>query len=108
MSSTTVTRGNAHETFYIVPTLSPSNVTGNTTSAQTFNIPGLLTTDYVLVQGAVGNQTANLIVAEADVLTNGVLTIQFGNMSSVTAAPVSGQYVVQVTRLEGPAPTNAA
>jgi len=36
------------------------------------------------------------------------LTIQFGNMSSVTAAPVAGQYVVQVTRLEGPAPVNAA
>lgn len=108
MSSTTVTRGNSHETFYIGPTLSPANVAASVTATQTFNVPGLLTSDYVLVQGVVGNQSANIVVAEADVLTTGVLTIQFGNTGATSTAPASGVYVVQVVRTEGPLPANAA
>lgn len=108
MSSTTVTRGNSHETFYIGPSLTPSNVTAFSTSTQTFAIAGLLTSDYVLVQGVIGNQTSNIVVAEADVLTAGNLTIQFCNVGNVTVAPATGAYLVQVVRTEGPLPTNAA
>jgi len=107
MSSTTVTRGNSHETFYITPSITPTSVSANTTASQNFNVAGLQTTDLILVQGVVGAQTAGIIVAEADCLNAGVLTIQFGNMTGTSATPVAGQYVVQVTRLEGPAPTNA-
>lgn len=110
MSSTTVTRGNAHETFYITPTFSNASNTlaANTTTAVTYNVPGLLTTDLIIVQGVVGNQTAGIFIAEADCLTAGVLTIQYGNLtSSSSAVPASGQYVLQITRLEGPAPVTA-
>lgn len=110
MSSTTITRGNSHETFYITPTFSNASNTlaANTTTAVTYSVPGLQTTDLVLVQGVVGSQTAGVIVAEADCLTAGVLTVQFGNLTSnASLTPASGQYVLQITRLEGPAPVNA-
>jgi len=107
MSSTTVTRGNSHETFYITPSLTPAQVALNTTAAQTFSVRGLQTTDFVTVIGYQGTQTAGIIVAEADCLTANVLSVQFGNCATASATPASGLYAVQVTRLEGPAPSTA-
>jgi len=107
MSSTTVTRGNSHETFYITPSLTPAQVALNTTAAQTFSVPGLQTTDFVTVIGYQGTQTAGIVVAEADCLTANVLSVQFGNCATASATPASGLYAVQVTRLEGPAPSTA-
>ena len=107
MSSTTITRGNSHETFYIQPTLAPSAVSANTTAAQTFSVAGLQTTDIVCVLGLNGTQTAGIIIAEADCLTANVLSIQFGNVTASSATPATGVYTIQVTRLEGPAPVTA-
>ena len=107
MSSTTVTRGNSHETFYIQPSLTPVSVAANTTAIQTFSVPGLQTTDQLLVFGFNGNQTAGIWVAEADCLTANVLSIQFGNATGSGAIPASGVYTIQVVRLEGPAPVTA-
>lgn len=108
MSSTTVTRGNSHETFYIQPSLTPTSVSANTTAAQTFTVAGLQTTDIVTVVGYNGSQTTGIIIAEADCLTANVLSIQFGNVTGSSATPAAGAYTVMITRLEGPAPTNAA
>ena len=58
MSSTTITRGNALETFYIAPSITPASVASYTTAVQTFNIPGLLTTDIILAIGAQGTAGA--------------------------------------------------
>ena len=107
MSSTTVTRGNSHETFYIAPSLTPTSVSAQTTSNQTFNVPGLLTTDIILPQGYIANQTSGVFIVEADCLTNGVLTVQFGNFTAGAVTPASGVYEFQIVRLEGPAPVNA-
>ena len=107
MSSTTVTRGNSHETFYIGPSLAPAAVASYTSAVQTFNVPGLLSTDLVQVIGAVGTQTAGILPGEADCYTNGVLSIQFLNVTNASATPAQGVYAVQVTRLEGPLPPNA-
>lgn len=107
MSSTTVTRGNSHETFYIQPSLTPVAVAANTTAAQTFSLPGLQTTDIVLVIGFNGSQTAGIVIAEADCLTANVLSIQFGNNTASSATPAAGVYTIQVVRLEGPAPVTA-
>jgi len=110
MSSTTVTRGNAHETFYITPTLSNASNTlaANTTTAVTYTVPGLLTTDLVFVQGVSGTQTAGVVIAEADCTAANTLQIQFGNLTSnASLVPASGQYIIQITRLEGPAPVTA-
>ena len=107
MSSTTITRGNSHETFYIQPTLAPVGVAANTTAAQTFSVPGLQTTDIVVVLGLNGTQIAGIVVAEADCLAAGVLTIQFANVTAASVTPYTGVYTIQVTRLEGPAPVTA-
>jgi hypothetical protein len=108
MSSTTVARGNAHETFYIAPTLAPSSVLASTTAVQTFSVPGLLTTDFISSGGYIANQTAGIFIAETDCLTNGVLTVQFGNCTTSPATPASGVYEFQIVRYEGQAPANAA
>ena len=107
MSTTTVTRGNSHETFYIQPTLAPVSVAANTTAAQTFALPGLQTTDIVQVIGFNGSQIAGIVTAEADCLTANVLSIQFGNLTGSGVIPSTGVYTIEVVRLEGPAPVTA-
>ena len=107
MSSTTITRGNSHETFYIQPTLAPVSVAANTTATQTFTVPGLLTTDIVNVIGLNGSQIAGIIIAESDCLAVNVLTIQFGNVTAAPVTPTAGVYSIAITRLEGPAPVTA-
>jgi hypothetical protein len=108
MSSTTITRGNVRETFIIGPTLAPAAVASYTSAVQTFNVPGLLSTDFVQTIGAVGVQTAGILPGESDCYTNGVLSIQFLNVTNASATPAQGVYAVSVTRVEGPLPTNAA
>lgn len=110
MSSTTVTRGNSHETFYIQPTLSNASNTlaANTTTAVTYTVPGLQTTDIIQVIGLNGSQAAGVVIAEADCLTANALTIQYGNLTAnASLVPSSGVYTLQIVRLEGPAPVTA-
>lgn len=107
MSSTTITRGNSHETFYIQPSLTPVAVAASTTAIQTFALPGLQTTDIVTVVGFNGTQTNGIVIAEADCLTANVLSIQFGNVTAGSLTPAAGFYTIQITRLEGPAPITA-
>ena len=107
MSSTTVTRGNSHETFYIAPSITPSAVGANTTAAQTFALPGLQTSDIIISQGYIANQTTGIFIVECDCLTPNVLTIQFGNVTALSATPAAGVYEFQIVRLEGPAPVTA-
>jgi hypothetical protein len=107
MSSTTVTRGNSHETFYISPSLSPAAVAAYTSAVQTFSVPGLQTTDLVIVIGAIGVQTVGILPGEADCYNPGVLSIQFLNVTNASATPAQGQYAIQVVRTEGPMPATA-
>ena len=107
MSSTTETRGNSDETFYIAPSITPSAVAANTTAVQTFSVPGLLTTDIISSAGYTANQTTGIFTVECDCLTNNVLTIQFGNVTASSATPAAGIYELQIVRAEGPLPTNA-
>jgi len=107
MSSTTVTRGNSHETFYIGPSLTPVSVASYTSAGQTFTIAGFQTSDIVSVVGLQGAQTAGIIIGECDVLTAGILTVQFANTTAGAVTPAAGTYVFQVTRVEGPLPLNA-
>ena len=107
MSSTTITRGNALETFYIGPSLTPASVASYTTAVQTFNIPGLKTTDIILAIGAQGAQVAGIITAECDCYNAGVLSFQFANTTSGSVTPYAGVYVFQITRSEGPLPVTA-
>ena len=107
MPSTTIARGNSLQTFYVAPSITPSAVSSATTAAQTFSLPGLLTTDIVTVVGYNGSQTAGIIIAEADCLTANVLTIQFGNVTAGSVTPASGVYTLQIVRSDGPLPVTA-
>ena len=107
MSSTTITRGNSHETFYIQPSLTPVAVATVVSPAQTFALPGLQTTDIVKVIGTASAQTSGIVVAQAYCAAVNVLTIQFGNITAGTLTPAAGAYTLEITRLEGPAPTTA-
>ena len=107
MSSTTITRGNALETFYIAPSITPASVASYTTAVQTFNIPGLKTTDIILAIGAQGVQVAGIITAECDCYNAGVLSFQFANTTAASVTPYAGVYVFQIVRSEGPLPTTA-
>lgn len=101
MPSNTVTRGNALFTTYIGPVISPASVPAYTSVTQTYNIPGLLTTDIIQCIGAVGPQTAGIVTAECDCYTNGILSLQILNATALPATPYAGQYVFQVTRTDG-------
>ena len=106
MSSTTIARGNAHETFYIQPSLAPTAV-ATTSSNQTFTVPGILVTDIVYIIGFVGTQTAGITYAEAEATAANTLQIQFANVSGSSATPAAGQYVLQIIRSDGPLPATA-
>jgi len=107
MPSTTITRGNSHETFYIGPTLAPAAVAAYTSAVQTFSVPGLKTTDLCQTIGALGTQTAGILPGESDCYTDGVLSIQFLNVTNASATPAQGVYAIEVVRVEGPLPATA-
>ena len=107
MPSTTIARGNAIQTFYIAPTLTPGAV-ASTSSNQTFTVPGIQAGDNIIMVGLVGTQTAGVTYAEAEATAANSVQIQFLNISGSSATPAAGQYVMQVVRSEGPLPANAA
>ena len=106
MPSTTITRGNALSAFYVQPSLTPVAVAANITAAQTFTVPGLLTTDHVYVSCA-GAQTAGIFVAECRVSADNTLSVQFGNCTAGSLTPAAGNYIIDVVRFEGPLPATA-
>lgn len=109
MPSTTIARGNAEQTFYIAPSIAPAQVgAGPLAAAQTFNVPGLLATDYIIPIGPYAQQTAGIILGNADCYANGVLTIQFANINAAATTPVAGLYAFQIVRAENlPLPVTA-
>jgi hypothetical protein len=107
MPSTTIARGNAINTFYIQPSLTPVAVLTAVSPAQTFALPGLLTTDIIRVVGLSGAQTSGIVTAQAYCAAANVLTIQFGNITAGTLTPAAGAYSIEIIRLEGPAPVTA-
>jgi len=108
MPSTTINRGNVLSTTIITPSITPVAVASYTSAGQTFNIPGLLTTDLVQAIGANGVQTTGIVIGECDCFANNVLTVQFLNVTNASATPIAGNYSFMVSRLEGPAPANMA
>ena len=106
MPSTTITRGNALANFYVQPSITPAAVAANITAAQTFTVPGLLTTDHVFVSCA-NAQTAGIFIADARVSADNTLSVQFGNCTAGSLTPTAGNYILDVIRFEGPLPTTA-
>jgi hypothetical protein len=112
MSSTTLARGNVQEAFIMAPSLTPSAMTtASVQSLQTFQIPGLKSSDICTVLQYNGNQTSNVAITNADATADNTLQIQFQNTSGGATAitPAAGVYYIKVHRVEGaPIATNAA
>jgi len=109
MSSTTITRGNLHESFIISVPFTPAALTTAAVAVyQTVAVSGLATTDIVEVLGPVEAQTVGVVTGDAYVSADNVLAVQFNNTKAAAVTPVDGPYVVRVSRSEGPLPTNAA
>jgi hypothetical protein len=108
MPSTTINRGNILSTTIIGPSLTPAQTAAYTSAVQTFNVAGLLAGDLITVVGHSGAQTAGMFIAECDCYNNGVISIQFVNVTASPATAVSGNYYFMVNRLDGPAPINMA
>lgn len=100
MPSSTILRGNVKDYFVCNPSLTPTAVTG-TSSSQTFTVAGLLTTDIVNVSYNGGAQTAGISIANDYVSAANMLTIQFINSSGSSATPAAGNYLVEVLRTDG-------
>jgi hypothetical protein len=106
MPSTTLARGNSLQTFYVAPSLTPAAVSAAITAAQTFTVPGLLTTDHVFVSCQAG-QTAGIFIADARCSADNTLSVQFGNVTAGSLTPTAGTYILDVIRFEGPLPLTA-
>ena len=106
MPSTTITRGNALSAFYVQPSLTPVAVAANITAAQSFTVPGILSTDHIYVS-SVAAQTAGIWIAECRASADNTISVQFGNCTAGSLTPVAGNYIIDVVRFEGPLPATA-
>lgn len=107
MSGTTLSRGNILVNLCIGPTLTPVAVAANITAEQNFTIIGLQTGDQMSVS-AMGAQTAGIFVSSARCIAPNIMTVGFGNLTSGSLTPVSGQYLIEINRQENiTLPTNA-
>jgi len=98
MSKTTITRGNVAKFSIISTPLSPAAVSG-AQATQTFSINDLLVNDLVNIAYP-GAQTTGIAIANAWVSASNVLSVQFTNASGSSATPVSGNYLMTISRCE--------
>lgn len=107
MPSTTVLRGNCSGVILIGPTLTPVAVATITTAEQTFTVPGLQLSDFVIVNPAVA-QTAGVGIVGARVSAVNTLAVTFDNPTAGSVTPVAGVYQIAIFRPENlPLPTSA-
>lgn len=71
--------GNVDRMGIVAITINPGAVSANTTSQQSFTVPGLRVGDYVVT--APPSYTAGFIVATSRVTTDDTLTIEFANIT---------------------------
>ncbi len=107
MPGTTIPRGNVLAQKIFAITITPSSVSANTTSMQTFTVQGLAVGDYINCAAA-SAQTAGIVVGSSRVSGTNTLEIQFGNLTGGTLTPVAGVYGCAWGRSENsPLPTDA-
>jgi hypothetical protein len=96
-ASLVIGSGTAITDFVVyVPSLTPSSVGANSTSAQTFTVVGLTTADKVLVNGPA--ITAGVVPVHVRVSAADTLQIVFANLTAGALTPASGTYTVLAIR----------
>jgi hypothetical protein len=78
--------------YNIKQVLTPASVGANTTSEQTFNVPGVLPGDSIDINKA--SHQAGLGITNVRASAAGVLAITFMNNTAAPIVPVSEQYII--------------
>lgn len=99
--------GNMTDLFALNISITPASVNANTTSAQTFTVKGLLTTDIIAGLTLNGAQTAGIGAHGAYVSAADTLSINFMNATGSSATPAAGTYQLIVGRPVGTIPSSA-
>lgn len=94
-----VIAGNVASISVIDVSLTPAEVATIVAPAQTFTVPGLKTTDAVMVNPP--SQTAGVAIANCCVSAADTLSIQFVNPTAGALTPAAGTHRVTVFRAEG-------
>lgn len=76
--------------------LTPSSVSANSTSEQTFTVTGLATSDKVVLNGPA--PTAGVVPVHARVSAADTLKVIFANVTAGSLTPASGTYLVLAVR----------
>lgn len=98
--STGIIAGNVASITVIDVSLTPAEVATITAPAQTFTVPGLLTTDAVIAVNP-PSQTAGVTIGSAYVSAANTLSIQFVNPTGGNVTPAAGTHRITVARAEG-------
>jgi hypothetical protein len=91
--------GNVASVSVIDVSLTPAEVATIVAPAQTFTVPGLKTTDAVIVNPP--GQTAGVAICNCYVSAADTLSIQFVNPTEGALTPAAGVHRVTVFRAEG-------
>lgn len=94
-----VIAGNAAGINILTVTIDVASVSANTTSEQTFTVPGLLPRDYVTVLKP--SHSTGLGVVNARVSAADTIAITFMNNTGSAIDPAAEAYLVLVARPEG-------
>lgn len=106
MPGTTIPRGNIISNQVLTVSIAPVSVAANSTVEQNFTIPGLVSTDQVSALQFQGAYTVNVEPVNFRVATANVLTVAYQNPTNGAVTPPSGNYLVEINRVELPAPSN--
>lgn len=98
--SSGIIAGNVASLSVIDISLTPAQVNTITAPAQTFTVPGLLTTDAIVSINPPGQQ-AGAAICNAYVSAADTLSIQFVNPTAGNVTPTAGTHRITVARAEG-------
>ena len=105
---TTIARGNIITTIVLQVNLTPVSVAANTTAEQSFTIQGLLAGDQIsafILQSAYPNSDVSPVNLRC--AANNTLTVAYQNGTAGVLTPPSGNYYVEINRIENlPPPAN--
>jgi hypothetical protein len=100
--SASLPRGNIAVAMILQTTLTPAQVTANTTAEQTFTVNGLLPTDLVSVTKP--TTQAGLGIVNSRVSAANTLAITFVNATAGNLTPTAGEiYIIELNRAENAA-----
>lgn len=97
--STGIIAGNAASITVVDVSLTPAEVATVAAPAQTFTVPGVKTTDAIIVTPP--SQTAGVTIGSTYVSAADTISVQFVNPTAGALTPAAGTHKITVIRHEG-------